>query len=291
MNLRTVTHQEMWGIDIVEALAPGDISMSANVTNLIAPSPNCFWADPFPLDDTTVLAEELDFERGIGTIVEIGLEDPSRRRTLLADDVHSSYPFVLQHEGHVLVVPERVAADRLEYYRYHPDRPLELVHVTLPGRRIVDPTIVEHEGNWYLFAVDGHIDNSSTLELFISDSPLGPWERHPASPIVIDRTRARPAGAVRTLEQTLWRPAQDCGQVYGGAVRLQRIDQLDPENYRESDGPVVTSPVPERSLGCHTLNQFPDGRWLVDTKTEWLALTNRHMIAGKARMVMRSIRA
>jgi len=296
MNLRTLTHQEMWGIDIVAASAPADLAglldnaESTDTTNLIAPTSCCFWADPFAIDDSTVLAEQLDFERGAGTIVEIGLEDPSRRRTLLADDIHSSYPFVLRDNDQTFVVPERVAAGRLEYYRYHADQALELVHTTLPGRRIVDPTIVEHDGHWYLFAVDGAVDNSSTLELFISDDPLGPWEVHPASPIVVDSRRARPAGALHTIEHTLWRPAQDCGEVYGGAVRLQQVDQLDPEHYRETDGPIIHSPVPHRGLGCHTLNRFPDGRWLLDTKTERVAVTNRHIIASKARMVMRIFR-
>lgn len=60
------------------------------------------------------------------------------------------------------------------------------------------------------------------LELFVADSPLGPWRPHPLSPVQRRgrATGARMAGRLARHGGRLHRFGQDCGETYGHRVRL-----------------------------------------------------------------------
>jgi hypothetical protein len=63
-------------------------------------------------------------------------------------------------------------------------------------------------------------------------------------------------------EGALWRPAQDCSEIYGGALALCRVDELSLRGFRQT---VVSHLAPaSRSIsGVHTLNSA-DGIETVD---------------------------
>lgn len=92
------------------------------------------------------------------------------------------------------------------------------------------------------------------LYLYYADSPLGPWLPHAANPVVADASRARPAGQVFSHEGQLIRPSQDCSQSYGGAIVLNRIDLLSPEQYRETPIRTIGPEWFPAAKGTHTLN-------------------------------------
>lgn len=58
------------------------------------------------------------------------------------------------------------------------------------------------------------------LELFVADSPLGPWQPHPLSPVQRQgrAAGARMAGRLALHNGRLHRFGQDCGQTYGHRV-------------------------------------------------------------------------
>jgi hypothetical protein len=101
----------------------------------------------------------------------------------------------------------------------------------------VDPTILNHEGKWYLFLNIAENPGSSEwdeLFVFIADDPInGQWRPHPLNPVVSDVKTARPAGRVLSRHGVLYRPSQDCSHHYGYGLNFNRIRRLSETDYQE----------------------------------------------------------
>jgi hypothetical protein len=135
------------------------------------------------------------------------------------------------------MIPETSENRTVELYRATEfPRRWELEKVLLHDVIAADPTLVEHEGRFWLFLAMSPTGASLNDELFLlhAETPLGPWTSHPWNPIVSDVRRARPAGPVFRDAGALWRPGQDCSGDYGAAFWLNRIERLDPDGYRET---------------------------------------------------------
>src|SRR6202012_3975321 len=118
-----------------------------------------------------------------------------------------------------------------------------------------DATVCQHNGRWWLF-VGNHDDQDETkLFVFHAADLRGPWLPHAANPVKCDLRSARPAGPLFLVDGALHRPAQDCSRTYGGAVVINRIERLTPEEFREYPGqhlaPAAQGPYPH---GLHTLS-------------------------------------
>jgi hypothetical protein len=112
--------------------------------------------------------------------------------------------------------------------------------VLLRDVRAYDPTLLRHEGRYWLFvamAAPG-ARPSDELCLYSAPSLAGPWRPHPLNPIVSDARSARPAGRILVQDGSLIRPSQDASGGYGSRISLNRIDVLTDEEYRET--PVGT---------------------------------------------------
>jgi hypothetical protein len=93
------------------------------------------------------------------------------------------------------------------------------------------------------------------LHLFWSDRIEGPWHPHTLNPVKIDARSSRPAGAMWVEGGVLYRVAQDCSAVYGGAVNLVRVDELNPDRFAETVIERDSKADPfEPGLPWHTLN-------------------------------------
>jgi hypothetical protein len=228
------------------------------------PPPGRYYADPFLLQRDGrhfLFFEEYLYatQRGLISYVEINDEGRhSTPRLALQRDYHLSYPF-LQCEGDVIyLVPETGSHGPIEVYRTRrfPGH-WELERVLLEGIDARDPTLLHHQGMYWLFAavaVDGG-SPPDELFLFFSDSLLGEWRPHPMNPIVSDVGSARPAGRIFTRNGQLIRPAQDCSRAYGGRIVLHRIEQLDVTGYREVPVGRIEPVGPKGSLRTHTYNE------------------------------------
>jgi hypothetical protein len=184
-----------------------------------------------------VLAEAYDFKDRQGRIVAFEVDaagNATPPREVLRLPVHASYPHLIEHRDAIYCLPEAHAANRVQLFhaasfpdRWVPDR------VLLEGFAGVDPTVVEHEGRWWLFC-GNHADQDETgLYLFFADDLFGPWRAHPANPVKCDIRSSRPAGPLFRRGGELFRPAQDCSRTYGGAVAINRILTLTPAEFRE----------------------------------------------------------
>ena len=108
-----------------------------------------FYADPFlwRRDGRDFLfVEEFPFatERGVLSVAEVGADGrPSRPRVVLEADCHLSFPFLLEHEGVVYLVPESSRRRAVELWRAvsFPDR-WERAAVLVDDVDVVDATVV-----------------------------------------------------------------------------------------------------------------------------------------------------
>ncbi|NNM28105.1 MAG: hypothetical protein HKO57_01170, partial [Akkermansiaceae bacterium] len=201
-----------------------------------------FVADPFLIrtnEEWFMFYEVHNQETSQGEIGLATSPDGGRwedRGIVLSEPFHLSYPYVFEWTGGHYMIPECFETGSVRLYRADafPGRWV-LEKVLLEGRGYVDPSIFHFEDNWWLFVGHGRPDfRADTLRLFMADSPLGPWAEHPMSPVVADDNRtARPAGRVVVAGGRPVRFAQDCSEVYGGAVRAFEITTLTADTYEE----------------------------------------------------------
>jgi len=135
----------------------------------------------------------------------------------------------------------------------------------VPGVAALDPTLVHHDGRWWLFFTERSAALTE-LHLWWADDALGPWTPHSSNPVKTDVRSARPAGTPFVVDGRLYRPAQDCSDEYGGAVVVHEVELITPERYHERAVNVLR---PGRGWayqrGLHTVSAFGD-HLLVDAK-------------------------
>ena len=251
----------------------------------VVPDPgHRFFADPFPVirdGRTYVFVEDLDHRVGKGLISAVPFDErgPAGEAVVaLEEPWHLSYPFLLEHAGELWMIPESTNAGDVALYRCtrFPDR-WERVATLLDGISLSDATVFEHAGRWWMLGTmhDGCGGWSDVLVIHSAPSLFGPWTAHPTNPVLVDRTSARPAGAVFRHDGRLFRPVQDCSDGYGAAIAIAEITRLDEEGFaqvvrhRLAPGPRW----PGRKF--HTLNragrlEVIDGS-VVRPKWSWLA--------------------
>ncbi|HEV7873047.1 MAG TPA: hypothetical protein VGO82_02815 [Enterovirga sp.] len=155
---------------------------------------------------------------------------------VLEEPWHLSYPFIIQHDGDIWMIPESSADRTVRLYRADPFPTRWVRHaVLLEGVELSDATIVHHDGIFWLFGAtcDGAGSHSDTLSIYMADSLFGPWRPHPGNPVLVDSSCARPAGNVVARKGRLWRPAQDCRGGYGRGLALAEITRLDREGFAQ----------------------------------------------------------
>ncbi|MHB2166124.1 glucosamine inositolphosphorylceramide transferase family protein [Alsobacter sp. R-9] len=224
---------------------------------------NRYFADPFPVDrgeDTIVFCEEYPYATGRGLISAFTIHPDGTTgpvRPIIETEHHLSYPLVIEAEGHIWMIPESADAGCVDIWRAvsFPDR-WERHGTLIADRAIVDATLVNQGGRWWLFGSSRSAGSSfnDALEIWHSERLLGPWTPLQDVPVLVDASAARPAGHMRVVGGTIWRVAQDCRKTYGGGLAFCRVDVLDVERgFQQSVAHRL--PPPPGLDGVHTLNE------------------------------------
>jgi hypothetical protein len=223
-----------------------------------------FYADPFPIvhdGRAYVFVEDLDHRtnKACISVVPFGERGPSGpAEPVLEEAWHLSYPFVFEHQGQVWMIPESSANKTVRLYRADPF-PHRWVEegILLSDIEASDATIIRHNGSFWMFAAtrDGGGSWSDTLSLFHAPRLYGPWEAHPANPVLIDQASARPAGAMIVRDGKLWRPVQDCTNGYGCGIGLAEVTRLDHVGFEQKVRTVLRSDPAWPGRRFHTLNR------------------------------------
>lgn len=260
-----------------------DLSTRLEHFRFLSPPRDRLWADPFVLrrDGTYyVFLEELTVRSNRGHIALLTIDQQERwsePKPIIDRPYHLSYPFVLEWREQLYLIVEASANRAIEVYRCveFPDR-WEFDRTLVTDVVAVDPTLLEHQGRWWLFANMAEQEGASRddeLFLFHADEPLSAtWTPHPRNPIVSDARRSRPAGRIIEQDGKLLRPSQDCSSFYGAGVRVHEIVRLTETDYEEREAWSLYPSWDWRDLGLHTVNHLP-GLTVIDVcrrRFRWL---------------------
>ena len=228
--------------------------------NLLPPKDR-FWADPFAIkagESYYVFIEEYPYATAKGHISVIELDRKgvvSGPRKVLEREYHLSYPFVFEWDGSYYMIPESAANKTIELYRAK-SFPFvwQLEKVLMTGVRAKDATLAEIDGTWWMFVSMSEHSIPDELYLYSAPSPLGPWTPHRRNPVKSDVRGSRPAGGLFEWNNEVYRPAQDSSGRYGYAISINRITQLDHDQFQEE---TVSNILPDWSKGLvatHTIS-------------------------------------
>ncbi|MDF3861033.1 MULTISPECIES: glucosamine inositolphosphorylceramide transferase family protein [Achromobacter] len=216
---------------------------------VLQPPKGRFFADPFVYTQDKkpyIFFEDYDFNSRKGTISVATYSDGAFRLlgTALNLPYHLSFPYIFEHEGVTYMVPETCGNRSIELWKCT-DFPLkwELDVNLMTNISAVDTIIFKHGDYWWLLTNIDRTDGQShcdELFAFFADSPRSTeWTPHACNPIVRNPMRARNAGIVVSPGGEVIRCAQYQGFChYGKGVSLNRIEELSPSTYVETDGEI-----------------------------------------------------
>jgi len=244
--------------------SPDDPNNSFYRFTSLVPPKDKFWADPFPVKfegKYFVFFEEYLYkdDKAHISVIELSKSGASEATPVLKRDYHLSYPFMLHWNDRYLMIPETAANKTIEVYsaQSFPDE-WKLETVLFEGIAARDATLFEVEGVWWMFVAIADTEFSDELHLYYSESPLGPWKPHARNPVKSDVRNSRPAGRPFYWKGDLYRPAQDSTERYGYGMRINKIVQLTPAEFREEEVSQILPQWRKDLRGTHTLNMCDD---------------------------------
>lgn len=193
------------------------------------------------------------------------------RGVVLREPFHLSYPHVFRWMGEHYMTPESDLGGPVRLYKAQPfPTRWQLVGELLKGRGFLDPSPFFHDNRWWMF-VGGGVGRNDTLRLFHTSVLTGPWDEHPASPLLQSNPHgARPAGRVWVRKDRIIRFGQEAHPYYGRGIRAFEVTELTPTAYREKEIPLSFSRGKEGGSGWNR-----DGMHHIDLQpldgTRWLA--------------------
>ncbi|RZC78849.1 hypothetical protein C5167_003059 [Papaver somniferum] len=247
-SLKPIEHANIWKNETAAWPVANPVLTCASATN--AGYPSNFVADPFIYIQDDVLYMFYESKNSITFQGDIAVAKSTDKGatwqqlgTALDEDCHLFYPYVFDYQGHIYMMPESNKKGELRLYRAL-DFPLQwTLHKVIMNKPIIDAFLINYNGNYWLFGSDhsGYgTKKNGQLEIWYSNSPMGPWQPHDQNPIYnTDRSYgARNGGRPSVYEGNLYRLGQDCGETYGSQVRSFKVEVLTKNEYREVEVPL-----------------------------------------------------
>lgn len=264
---RLCCHAPHWRVGWRRAVEGGDVwsrhDLGGGQWQVLTDPGDHFYADPFPFSragQDYLFFEDLDHKTGKGVISVAAFGDggePGEAQVVLEEPWHLSYPFLIEEEGEIYMIPEASLSGEISIYRataFPSGWRKEAVLVS--GVEAADATVIRHGGRYWMFAVvrDGVGGYSDTLAIWHAQALFGPWKPHGSNPLLVDDRCARPAGNMVVRDGALWRPVQDCRNGYGAALGLARVDRLTTRSFGQTVETVLRPCADWPGRKLHTLN-------------------------------------
>lgn len=271
MNLlRKIQYNQYWNIGFCEQ-TPDELihKKKLNAVNWLKhPYRDRWFADPFLLyvspNVITVFVEERMVIADRGYLSELVIDKKTfeikERYVILETDSHLSYPAIIKKDGHIYVYPENALGGPLKMYKYDTVNHCLTNPKVVLNERVADSTIYESEGKFYLIATK-YPESQEKAYLFVSDRFDGPYEQLGEEPVQWSRSCSRPGGNWFVINNSVYRPVQDCEKHYGSALKMMCVDSLDP--FQEHEVFTIHPLNYKYNLGVHTIN-FLDGVAVID---------------------------
>lgn len=230
---------------------------------LPASGPLGYTADPFGLwrdGRLHVFVEQFDYRDARGTIAVHVLDNAFRvieTRTVLREAFHLSYPFLVEHEGEVWMIPECCESGHLRIYRAR-NFPFGWELAARISLAAIDATPFRIGDRWWMFYAPVGTARERLTHLSLASAPdlLGPWSPHRDNPVLRDPSGARPGGPVLRHRGELMLPIQDCTRSYGSGLKLMKLTPTGNDEFRLKHAGAFAAPECASPFvdGCHTLS-------------------------------------
>lgn len=235
---RLRSQREEWNIGVLyqpiaSLLEP---KPSFNTRWLPAPGPGQHRKAPFGYmadGQLNVLYGKFDAAKGKGEISRLRPKRDNvlkRSRTMLTHANALAHPFLIEHEGRSLVIPEG-GEGRVDLYRVNEANELLEFVCTLVHEPLCAPTVFRYEGRWWLLGTKAPLEDVA-LHAYHAPTLEGPWEPHALAPLKVDVRSAKPGGTPFMHEGRLYRPAVDNSPKHAG-IAIMRVLELTPTTFAE----------------------------------------------------------
>lgn len=262
---RSVLFYDHWVIGVVEEPIRNALGWTA--------APNARWiegfddkryhADPFPWpgSSNTILCESYDVAGQVGHLAALKLDAngvvDEMKIELPGLSGHLSFPNLFMLDGRAFLMPEASADRKLQIFLWQEGAWLPCVTV-FEDKAVADAILFEKDGLFWIAYTDIDQGAQDNLNLVYAAALEGPWQPHALNPVRRGAESSRNAGPVFAVDGRLFRPAQDCSQVYGGSIRIMEIAALTPKSYQEKEVTHIVPSSPHYPDGIHTLVAWGD---------------------------------
>lgn len=173
-------------------------------------------------------------------------------KVIMSDFSHYSYPLIYLKDKEVYCLPENFETNKLGLYRKCQDKWI-YVKPLINGKAVVDATIVSYNDRYWIFCTIKDRNPNLNLFIFSANELDGSYEPHPLNPVKTDVRSSRPAGNFVTVENKLYRPAQNCSRTYGGSIIFNEVKELTETSFEEESVFEIT-PMDKYPDGIHTIS-------------------------------------
>lgn len=217
-----------------------------------------WFADPFILDVTDneiiLLCEEYYYPIKRGRIAKLEIDKKTWKlknsQVVLELDTHLSFPAIFRKGDDVFIYPENSENGALTSYCYNVQHNKCTKCDDLIDEPLTDAIITELFGEKLLFSTKIPVQNKNILDVYH-------WKDNKyakSSSVLFSDNIARNAGDFFKIDGGIYRPAQDCNKVYGGAVILQKVTK--DNEFKFVDIRRIESDNSQYNVGCHTFNHY-----------------------------------
>lgn len=283
MNIvKKIQYGQYWNIGFCEQ-SPEELLLNKQLKPiqwLKHPYRDRWFADPFILKVTeselVVFVEECPLENPKGIICELVIDRNTmwlkERYVILELDTHLSYPAIISHNGKIFVYPENGASGKLNIYEYD-EKNHRLINPTcIMEEAVADATIVRIDDLFYM-SVTKFPNTQEQAFIYKSESLFGPYRQLDEKPYQTSVCCSRQGGNWISVNNNIYRPAQNCETRYGGGLSIMANDI--PEGIRER---LICKLMPcdkRYCLGLHTIN-YCDNICVIDGYGYLLPILGRY---------------
>ena len=248
--------------------------LNFNLFKSLMPPKDRIWADPFVVSEGDyhyVFIEEKINKSPNGYIACLVLNSRGRIdkiEKILERPYHLSYPFLFKHNKRWYMIPESGENRTVDLYECT-EFPMKwkFKRTLLSNVSAYDATPLFFDDKFWLFCTIQKRPTSSTNEelylFYTNDFLTGELKSHIQNPVISNPSKARPAGKIFYHNGYWYRPSQNCTNRYGYGLNLNKIVELNEENYKEE---LTSAALPfwrNDLLSMHTLN-FTDKITFID---------------------------
>lgn len=250
-----------WALGFVENGLDGVFSKKPKYVWVKNPyADECWFADPFILDVTettiTLFVEEMRYSVPKGRIAKLTIDRETMTITdmkiILEEPTHLSFPNILRENGKIYVYPENHDSGELNLYEYDEGKEKLIKVKMLCKQPLTDAVMTDVFGKRQIYSTQMPDPNGRALNVY-EQNERGEFVF--ANSISFTDKHARMAGQFFIYKDKIYRPAQDCNIVYGGAVVIEEACQTK-DGLIFNDVKTLTSAHPILRKGMHTVNEY-----------------------------------